>query len=113
MPHLCDGVASRNDLMYCIVWLNKTGKEVKVPSMPLRIRGLAYPTQVSSYYHILEEHRESVNDLGYMYHLQHDIMDSAAKHALVIYFVEKLIDCHLMYFSTLKYSIIEFLSVAK
>jgi hypothetical protein len=35
--------------------------------MPLRIKGLTYPTQISSYYQILEEHRESVNDMEYMY----------------------------------------------
>lgn len=50
--------------------------------------------------------------MEYMYHLQDDVIDSAAKHAMVIFYV-KLIHCDLMYFAIVKYSIKEFLSIAK
>jgi hypothetical protein len=80
--------------------------------MPLRIRELTYPTQVSLYYQILEEHRESVNDYGIYVPSSRRSYRSAAKHAMVIFY-GKLIHCHLMYFSILKYSIKEFLSIAK
>jgi hypothetical protein len=60
--------------MYSVVWLSKTGKQDKVSKHALK-NGI------------------------YMYYLQNDVIDSAAKHALVI--------------SIAEYSSREFLSIAK
>jgi hypothetical protein len=80
----------RDDLMYRVVWLSKTGKQDKVSKHALKNKGvMTYPIQLSPYYQILEEYRESMNHYGiYMYYLQNDVIDSAAKHALVIFLLK-------------------------